>query len=213
MFLLASRTPTPRPGPWRSPRRWSVGMILVLLFTLDFPPGAGGPPCRDTVWGAWAAGSSPASCGSACCRRDHRFGRQPHRPSGEGNRHRGLLLARRPRPALFAGKALANFCYCGRWRSYSYRCSSVLRRPRGGPRHWDYARSLVTNVGVGGGNNVALPRQYVPGTGTRDADSLLFPVIIPLVWGRKALTASLMDPPRGAGLVGPEARVYTSWEP
>src|SRR5207248_1642968 len=113
MFLLAAKDLQSEARAREiAPPMVLFGLILVFLFTLDFPPGAGRAPVPGPVVGAvgsrelagaflWVSLLFAGILG---------FGRNAS-TEREGNRIEGLLLAPVDPAALFAGKALANFCY------------------------------------------------------------------------------------------------------
>ena len=113
MFLLAAKDLRSEARAREiAPPMVLFGLILVFLFTLDFPPGAGRAPVPGPVVGAvgsrelagaflWVSLLFAGVLG---------FGRNAS-TEREGNRIEGLLLAPVDPAALFAGKALANFCY------------------------------------------------------------------------------------------------------
>jgi len=175
------------------------GLILVFLFTLDFPPGAGRAPVPGPAAGAvgsrelagaflWVSLLFAGILG---------FGRNAA-VEREGSRIEGLLLAPVDPAALFAGKALANFCYLWLLEAVLFPVFVVFFDVSPGlllPGILLVA--LAANIGLAAaGTLFGAASQYVR---ARELvlPLLLFPVILPLVLAAERLTASLLT---GAGL-------------
>jgi len=175
------------------------GLILVFLFTLDFPPGAGRAPVPGPTAGAvgsrelagaflWVSLLFAGILG---------FGRNAS-VEREGSRIEGLLLAPVDPAALFAGKALANFCYLWLLEAVLFPVFVVFFDVSPGlllPGILLVA--LAANIGLAAaGTLFGAASQYVR---ARELvlPLLLFPVILPLVLAAERLTASLLT---GSGL-------------
>jgi len=201
MFLLAAKDLRSETRAKEiAPPMVLFGLILVFLFTLDFPPGAGRAPVPGPVVGAvgsrelagaflWVSLLFAGILG---------FGRNAS-TEREGNRIEGLLLAPVDPAALFAGKALANFCYLWMLEVILFPVFVLFFDvPAGLLLPGVLLVALVANVGLAAaGTLFGAASQYVR---ARELvmPLLLFPVIIPLVLGAERLTASLLT---GAGLV------------
>ncbi len=207
MFLLAAKDLRSEARAKEiAPPMVLFGLILVFLFTLDFPPGAGRAPVPLPVIGAvgsrelagaflWVSLLFAGILG---------FGRNAA-AEREGNRIEGLLLAPVDPAALFAGKALANFCYLWALEIVLFPVFGVMFDVRAGlllPGILLVA--LAANVGLAAaGTLFGAASQYVR---ARELvlPLLLFPIVLPLVLGAERLTSSLLT---GDGL-GPQARWF-----
>ena len=182
------------------------GLILVVLFTLDFPPGAGRAPVPGPMIGAVGSRELAGSFlwVSLLFAGILGFGRNAA-VEREANRIEGLLLAPVDPAALFAGKALANFCYLWALEAVLFPVFIVLFDV---PAHLLLPGvlpvALAANVGLAAaGTLFGAASQYVR---ARELvlPLLLFPIVLPLVLGAERLTASLLT---GGGL-GPQARWF-----
>jgi heme exporter protein B len=175
------------------------GLILVFLFTLNFPPGSGSAPIPPPTAGGvgsrdlagaflWVSILFAGILG---------FGRNAA-VEREGSRMEGLLLTPVDPAAVFAGKALANFCYLWLLEIVVFPAFMLF---------FDVAPGtllpgillvvLAANVGLASaGTLFGAASQYVR---ARELvmPLLLFPVILPLVLGAERLTSSLLT---GGGL-------------
>jgi heme exporter protein B len=175
------------------------GLILVFLFTLNFPPGAGRAPVPLPAAGG--VGSRQIAAAflwvSLLFAGVLGFGRNASLER-EGNRMEGLLLSPVDPAALFAGKALANFCYLWLLEVIVFPAFVLF---------FDVAPgrllpgillvALAANVGLASaGTLFGAASQYVR---ARELvlPLLLFPIVLPLVLGAERLTSSLLT---GGGL-------------
>lgn len=177
------------------------GLILVFLFTLNFPPGAGRAPVPVPTAGTVASRELAGAFlwVSLLFAGILGFGRNAS-IEREGGRIEGLLLAPVDPAALFAGKALANFCYL--WVLEAILFPVFVLFFDASPRlllPGILLVALAANIGLAAaGTLFGAASQYVR---ARELvlPLLLFPVILPLVLGAERLTSSLLT---GAGLAG-----------
>ncbi|GAC1363075.1 MAG: heme exporter protein CcmB [Actinomycetota bacterium] len=175
------------------------GLILVFLVTLDFPAGAGRAPIPVAVAGAVGSRELAGAFLWVCLLFAGvlGFGRNAS-VEREGNRMEGLLLAPVDPAAIFAGKALANFCYLWLLEAVLFPVFVVFFNISPGLLvPGIFLVALAANIGLASaGTLFGAASQYVR---ARELvlPLLLFPVILPLVLGAERLTASLVT---GAGL-------------
>ena len=175
------------------------GLILVFLFTLNFPAGSGRAPIPAPVAGGVGSRDLAGAFlwvsilfAAILC-----FGRNAA-VEREGNRMEGLLLTPVDPAAVYAGKALANFCYLCLLEIVLFPAFMVF---------FDVSPGLLlpgillvvlfANLGLASaGTLFGAASQYVR---ARELvmPLLLFPVILPLVLGAERLTSSLLT---GGGL-------------
>lgn len=175
------------------------GLTLVFLFTLNFPPGSGRAPVPGPLAGA--VGSRELAGAflwvSLLFAGILAFGRNAS-TEREGNRIEGLLLSPVDPAALFAGKAIANFCYLCVLEAVLLPIFVLFFDVSPGPLLPGILLvALATNIGLAGaGTLFGAASQYVR---ARELvlPLLLFPVILPLVLGAQRLTSSLLT---GQGL-------------
>lgn len=175
------------------------GLILVFLFTLDFPPGAGRAPIPAPIAGGVGSRDLAGAFLWVCLLFAGilGFGRSAAMER-EGGRIEGLLLAPVDPAAIFAAKALANFCYL--WVveavlfpafALFFDVSPALLLPG------IVLVALVANIGLASaGALFGAASQYVR---ARELvlPLVLFPVVLPLIMGAQRLTSSLLT---GGGL-------------
>jgi heme exporter protein B len=118
----------------------------------------------------------------------------------EGNRIEGLLLAPVDPAALFAGKALANFCYLWVLEAILGPVFVLFFDVAPGPLFPGILLvALAANIGLASaGTLLGAASQYVRAR-VLVLPLLLFPIILPLVLGAERLTSSLLT---GSGLAG-----------
>lgn len=200
MFLLAAKDLRAEVRAKEiAPPMLLFGLILVFLVTLDFPPGAGRAPVPVAAAGAVGSRELAGSFLWVCLLFAGvlGFGRNAS-VEREGNRMEGLLLAPVDPAAIFAGKALANFCFLWLLEAVLFPVfvlffdiSPGLLLPG------ILLVALAANIGLASaGTLFGAASQYVR---ARELvlPLLLFPVILPLVLGAERLTSALVT---GAGL-------------
>lgn len=183
-----------------------LGLILVFLFTLNFPPGAGRAPIPAPAAGGvgsreiagaflWVSLLFAGILG---------FGRNAS-TEREGGRMEGLLLSPVDPAAIFAGKALANFCYLCLLELIVFPAFVLFFDVSPGTLLPGILLvALATNVGLASaGTLFGAASQYVR---ARELvlPLLIFPVVLPLVLGAVRLTSSLLT---GGGLA-PQAQWF-----
>ncbi|HWD09244.1 MAG TPA: heme exporter protein CcmB [Actinomycetota bacterium] len=182
------------------------GFILVFLFTINFPAAAGRAPVPPPSAGGIGSRTIAAAflwvsvlfAGVLGFSRNASMER-------EGSRMEGLLLSPVDPAALFAGKALANFCYLWILELVVFPAFVLFFDVAPGTLlPGILAVALATNVGLASaGTLLGAASQYVR---ARELilPLLLFPIVLPLVLGAERLTASLLN---GAGL-GPQSQWF-----
>jgi heme exporter protein B len=182
------------------------GLILVFLFTLNFPPGAGRAPVPAPNAGGvgsreiaaaflWVSLLFAAILG---------FGRNASMER-EGNRIEGLMMTPVDPAAVFAGKALANFCYLWLLEIIVFPAFVLFFDVAPGSLLPGILLvALAANVGLASaGTLLGAASQYVR---ARELllPVMLFPILLPIVLGADRLTGSLLT---GGGL-GPQAQWF-----
>lgn len=182
------------------------GVILVFLFTFNFPPGAGRAPIPPPS----AGGIGSRQIGAAFVwvsllfAAVLAFGRNAA-GEREGNRIEGLMLSPVDPAAIFAGKTLANFCYLWVLELVVFPAFVLFFDvPVGNLLPGILLVALAANVGLASaGTLLGAASQYVR---ARELllPLMLFPIVLPLILGAIRLTGSLLD---GAGLA-PQAQWF-----
>jgi len=180
----------------------SVYWLIPFPFTLDSPPGPVLAPLPGRR-GAVASRSSPGHSWGRLLAPGSSAGRQRIYRAGRATASIAALAPLRPLAAPVAGQSLANVCYLWTLEVFPPPVSSVLRRPAGS-RPGD-AFSSPRDESGGCAENFSRCLAVRP---SRDSDAApLFPVIIPLVLGRKALPPSLLTGAGGSWV----RRWFSSW--
>jgi heme exporter protein B len=182
------------------------GLILVFLFTINFPAGAGRAPIPPPSAGGVGSRTIAAAFVwvSLLFAGVLGFGRNAA-IEREGGRMEALLLAPVDPAAIFAGKALANFCYLWILELIVFPAFVLFFDVAPGTLLPGILLvALAVNVGLAAtGTLLGAASQYVR---ARELvmPLLLFPIVLPLVLGAERLTASLLS---GGGLA-PQAQWF-----